>query len=183
MVEVDGVVGVYGSMRDAEEAVRILLEQGVPAQRVSVIGQELRSQTEVHGFVTAEDGTGGWSGGLFGVLSGAALLLVPGVGPLLVLGPLAAGAVAAAQDAAAEGGGLDALLAHFLAERHVPAYAQHVQAGSYLVVSHGPGEPDGAAVMQCSTTPVAEVEHIDDLVPAQLAGPPRTLTDAAAALE
>ncbi|WP_371494400.1 hypothetical protein OG871_04750 [Kitasatospora sp. NBC_00374] len=169
MVEVNGVVGVYGSMRDAEEAVRILLEQGVPADELSVIGQELRSQTEVHGFVCADDGSDSWTGGLFGVLSGTALLLVPEVGPLLVLGPLAAGAVAAAEDAAC-GGGLDTLLGHFLTERHVPGYAQHVQAGSYLVVRHGPGAPDGALVMQYNTTPVAEIERIDDLVPAQLTG-------------
>ncbi len=36
-----------------------------------------------------------WVGGLFGVLTGAALLFVPGVEALVLLGPLAAGAVAA----------------------------------------------------------------------------------------
>lgn len=154
MAEVNATVGVYKSMHYAEEAVRILLAQGVPASELSVIGQDLRSQTQIHGFVTTGDvaksgaTAGAWTGGLFGVLSGTALLLVPGVGPLLVLGPLAAGAVAAAEGAVT-GGGLGALLGHFIAKRHIPKFRGHLEAGSYLVVRHG---PDAARGPRCSRT-------------------------------
>lgn len=161
------VVGVYESMKDAEAAVAALLEQGVSAEQVSIVGQDLHSETQVHGFVTTGDvaktgaKTGAWVGGLFGVLSGAALLFVPGVGALIVLGPLAAGALAAAEGAAA-GGGLGAVLGHFIGKKHVPKYSRHLEAGNYLVMRHQPQASD-AALLQQDTTPVA-VDHHDDLI-------------------
>ncbi|MBV9144182.1 MAG: hypothetical protein JO115_25220 [Pseudonocardiales bacterium] len=168
MSELTGaVVGVYESMKDAEAAVRTLLEQGVPAEQVSIVGQDLHSETEVHGFVTTGDvakmgaKSGAWVGGLFGVLSGAALLFVPGVGALVVLGPLAAGALAAAEGAAA-GGGLGAVLGHFIAKKHVPKYSRHLEAGNYLVLRHQPQASD-VQMLQEDTVPV-DVEHHDDLV-------------------
>ncbi|MFI9272214.1 general stress protein [Kitasatospora sp. NPDC052896] len=168
MGEASAIVGVYKSMHHAEEAVRILLVQGVPAGELSIIGTDLQSQSQVHGFVTTKDvaksgaTAGAWTGGLFGVLSGAALLLVPGVGPLLVLGPLAAGAVGAAEGAVA-GGGLGAVLGHFIAKRHVPKYVRHLEAGSYLVVRHGPQAADSVARF-AEDTHASEVEHHPDLV-------------------
>ena len=163
------VVGVYDSFKDAETAVRTLLEQGVPANQVSIVGQDLHSETQVHGFITTGDvaktgaKTGAWAGGLFGVLSGTALLFIPGVGALVVLGPLAAGAFAAAEGAAA-GGGLGALLGHFIAKKHVPTYSRHLEAGNYLVLRHHPQASD-AEILQHDTTPV-EVTHHEDLVTA-----------------
>lgn len=127
------VVGVYASMKDAEAAVRTLLEHGAPPEQVSIVGRDLPSETHVHGFVTTGEvaktaaKSGAWVGGLFGVLTGAALLFIPGVGALVVLGPLAAGALAAAEGAAA-GGGLGAVLGHFIAQKHVPRYSRHLQA-------------------------------------------------------
>ena len=51
----DAVVGVYESMKDAESAVHTLLEHGVRAGQVSIVGQDLHSETHVHGFVTTGD--------------------------------------------------------------------------------------------------------------------------------
>lgn len=167
------VVGVYDSVKDAEGAVRTLLEQGVPANQVSIMGQDLHSETQVHGFVTTGDvaksgaKAGAWVGGLFGVLTGTALLFVPGVGALVVLGPLAAGAFAAAEGAAA-GGGLGAVLGHFIAKKHVPKYSRHLEAGNYLVLRHQ-GQASDAEMLQYDTTAV-EVEHHEDLVTATGAG-------------
>jgi heat induced stress protein YflT len=161
------VVGVYKSMQDAESAVRTLLEQGVPAGQVSIVGQDLHSETQVHGFVTTGDmaktgaKSGAWVGGLFGVLTGAALLFVPGVGALVVLGPLAAGAVAAAEGAVA-GGGLGAVLGHFIAKKHVPKYSRHLEAGNYLVLRHQP-QPSDTQMLQQETAPL-EVDHHEELV-------------------
>ncbi|MFJ7280821.1 general stress protein [Kitasatospora sp. NPDC098663] len=164
------VIGVYGSMKDAENAVRALLEQGVPAWEVSIVGQDLHSETQVHGFITTGDSAkagakrGAWVGGLFGVLTGAALLFIPGAGALVVLGPLAAGAVAAAEGAAV-GGGLGAVLGHFIAHQHIPKYSRHLEAGHYLVLRHGPQAED-VQLLERATTPVDAVEHHPDLVTA-----------------
>jgi hypothetical protein len=88
-------VGVYQSMKDAEAAVATLLEHRAPAEQVSIAGQDLHSKTCIPGLVTTGDvatrgaQTGAWVGDLFGVLSAATLRFVPGVGALVVLGPLA----------------------------------------------------------------------------------------------
>ena len=76
------VVGVYDVMSKAEEAIRKLDRTGFPIKQVSIVGQNLQSEKEVHGYVTAGDiakggaGTGAWVGGLFGLLIGAAFLWV-----------------------------------------------------------------------------------------------------------
>lgn len=161
------LVGVYDSMKGAEAAVRALLDQGVPSEQVSIVGQDLHSETQVHGFITTGDvaktgaKTGAWVGGLFGVLTGAALLFVPGVGAVVILGPLAAGALAAGEGAAA-GGGLGAVLGHFIAKKHVPKYTQHLEAGNYLVLRHQPQSSDTKTLQQ-DTSPI-EVEHHEDLI-------------------
>jgi len=107
---------------------------------------------------------GAWVGGLFGVLSGAAMLFVPGVGPLVVLGPLVTGVVGAAEGAVA-GGGLGALLGHFVAKRHIPMFSQHLSGGNYLVVRHQP-QPGDADLLGQHTSAVEVAHQPDVLLPA-----------------
>ena len=164
-----GVIGVYRSMSDAETAIRTLIETGFPSDKVSLIGQDLTTETQVHGFVTTGDvakggaKAGAWVGGIFGVLAGAALLVVPGVGPVLVLGPLAAGAVGAAEGATG-GAGLGALMGHFIARRHVPKYSRHVEAGRFLLVVHGSPDEVARAHEILARSGAAEVERHDEVV-------------------
>jgi hypothetical protein len=139
------VAGVYPTMEQAERAVERLRQASFPVDRISIVGQGLESQTRVHGFVTTGDvaksaaGTGAWVGGFFGLLSGAALLFIPGLGPLIVLGPLAAGAVGAAEGATGMGV-LGGILGHFLAKRHIPKLTEEITAGKYLLAVHGTTE-------------------------------------------
>jgi hypothetical protein len=99
----------------------------------------------VHGFVTTGDMAksgakfGAVFGGLFGLLAGVAFLAIPGVGPLVILGPLAAGVVGAAEGAAATGI-VGAILGHFLEKDRIPKYTQLLKAGRYLVLVHGSKE-------------------------------------------
>lgn len=83
------------------------------------------------------------------------------MGALLVLGPLAAGALTAAEGAAT-GGGMGAILGHFIAKKHVPKYSRHLEAGNYLVIRHQPQTSD-AAILQHDTTPL-DVAHHEDLI-------------------
>jgi hypothetical protein len=91
----------------------------------------------------------------------------PPLGALVVLGPLAADALTAAEGAAA-GGGLRAVLGHFIAKKHVPKYSRHFQAGNYLVLRHQPQASDAEKLQQDTTSP--EVEHHEDLLPATATG-------------
>jgi hypothetical protein len=139
------VIAVFPDLDAAHSAVIKLAREGFPVDRVSIIGKDLESEIRVNGFVTTGDvagpsaATGAWVGGLFGVLSGTALLFIPGAGPLVVFGPLVAGAVGAAEGAVL-GGVVGALLGHFVEKKHLPKYEELVRTGNYLVVVHGTEE-------------------------------------------
>jgi uncharacterized membrane protein len=79
-------------------------------------------------------------GGLFGLLVGAAFIWVPGFGPLLVAGPLAAmflGGIEGALAGAAGGGLMGALVGWGVSDKHILKYEEHVKGGKYLVIAHG----------------------------------------------
>jgi hypothetical protein len=139
------VLGVFGSLDQATDAVTRLAEAGFPTERVSVVGQNLQSELKMHGFVTtgevAKQGAkwGAVFGGLFGLLFGAAFLAIPGFGPLIILGPLAAAVVGAAEGAVGTGL-VGAILGAFLSRQHIPKIEQHLRAGRYLVLVHGSAE-------------------------------------------
>jgi hypothetical protein len=149
------VIGVFADLDSAQAAVERLAAAGFPIDHVSVLGKDLQSETRFNGYVTTGDiagpsaATGAWVGGLFGLLAGTALLFVPGAGPLIVLGPLAAASIGAVQGALVAGG-VGAILGHFVAKQHIPKYEQLVKAGSYLVVVHG-AEQDVARAQQVLT--------------------------------
>ena len=82
-------------------------------------------------------------GGLLSLLIGAAFLWVPGFGPLLVVGRLAALLLASAKGAligAATGSFLGALANWGIAEEHILDYEQQVQSGKHLVIAYGTAE-------------------------------------------
>ena len=63
------VIGIYGNMTRAEDAVRALDKGGFPIEQISVVAQDLQSEKQVHGYVTAGDlAKGGAVTGAFMVL-------------------------------------------------------------------------------------------------------------------
>jgi len=146
MAEQQSVVGVYAKMNEAEAAVHALDKGGFPIDQVSIIATNLESEKHVHGYVTACDtskagaATGAWLGGLFGLLAGAAFIWVPGIGPLVVAGPLAAallGGIEGAIGGAALGGLLGGIAGWGISKEHILKYEEVVKGGKYLVIAHG----------------------------------------------
>ncbi len=143
------VVGVFATFAEAEAAIKRLDKADFPIGHVSIIGQNLESEKDIHGYVTAGDvaktgaATGAWVGGLFGLLIGAAFVWVPGFGPLIVAGPFAAamlGGVEGAATGAAGAGLLGALIGWGVSHKHILKYEDHLRGGRYLVVVHGDHE-------------------------------------------
>ncbi len=101
------IVAVYPDHAAAEQAVRRLHAEGFAMCDLSIIGRDFQMSEEPVGFVNASEyakagaGTGAWFGGLFGLMVGAAAVLVPGVGPVVVAGPLAAALMAGLEGAIA----------------------------------------------------------------------------------
>jgi hypothetical protein len=125
----------------------------------------------VHGFVTSCDvakqtaAGGAWVGGLFGVLTGAAFLWVPGAGPLIVAGSLVStllGGVEGAVAGAATAGTLGWLSALGIGKKHIVKYEDHLKAGRYVLVVAGSREDlQKADAILSETNPAALHLHTE----------------------
>lgn len=167
------VIAVYSTMSDAEDAVALLNKGNFPITQVSIVAQDMQSEKEVHGYVTAGDvakgsaGTGAWVGGLFGLLVGAAFIWVPGVGPLLVAGSFSAillGAMEGAVVGAAGSGLLGSLLGWGVSKQHILKYEEHLKGGKYLLMTNGNADEMALAhrILQGSSTD--ELTHHSEAV-------------------
>ena len=143
------VVGIYDTMDAAESAVKALDAAKFPVTQVTIVTKDLSSEKTVHGYVTACDVSkkgareGAWLGGIFGLLVGAALMWIPGVGPVVVAGSLASallGGVEGAVAGSALGGILSGLAAWGISKQHILKYEETVRGGKYLVIAHGSGD-------------------------------------------
>lgn len=126
------VIGVFDSHQQAEKAVSELRNQGFSTEEINVVSKERKRQNNTE-FVDDDitDGalTGGTLGGIGGLMVGAGALAIPGIGPIVAAGP-----IAAALSGAVAGG-----IAGGLIDWGIPAevsrrYEQHVAEGGILAV-------------------------------------------------
>lgn len=85
------VIGYFEDNGKAEEALRECQRKGF--NEISILGNERQNQNESDqgGFGLSKGTlTGGTIGGLAGLALGAGALTIPGIGPILAIGPLAA---------------------------------------------------------------------------------------------
>lgn len=144
------VVAAYKTHADAEDAVRRLQQAGLPMQHISIIGRDFQVREDVQGYYRPSDavaegaGGGAWVGGLFGLLMGFGFFLVPAVGPLFALGPLA-GLIAGALGGAGIGAIIGALTSIGIPEDQALKLQARVQAGEFLVLVQGTPDEIGRA--------------------------------------
>jgi hypothetical protein len=104
------VVAIYKSHEQAESAVKDLEEAGVDMKSLSIAAKDAHTEEHVVGYYTAGDRMKYWGklgaywGGFWGVLFGSAMFAIPGLGPVLVAGPLVALIVAGLENAVVVGG-------------------------------------------------------------------------------
>jgi hypothetical protein len=137
------VVASYRSHFDAETAVHLLSEGGLPINQISIIGRNFETHEDVQGFYRPADaaldgaGQGAWFGGLFGLMLGAfGFFVMPVVGAVMVIGPLA-GLIAGAIGGAGVGALINGLVASGIPREQALVYQDRLQAGEFLVVVHG----------------------------------------------
>jgi hypothetical protein len=140
------IVAVYPDHAAAEEAVRRLHAAGFAMCDLSIIGRDFQTSEEPVGFISAGDyakagaGTGAWFGGLFGLLVGAAFLVLPGVGPVVIAGPLAAALLAGLEGALAGtalGSLAGALVGWGIPRDRALKYETQIKGGKFIVVVRG----------------------------------------------
>src|SRR5580692_12189845 len=106
----DIAVALYDQHGLAENAVKTLQRAGFDMKKISIIGKDYETEEHFIGFLNAGDRAkifgkyGAFWGGLMGVLFGSALLFVPVLGHIVILGPLAAMLFSGLQGAVVVGG-------------------------------------------------------------------------------
>lgn len=146
------VVGVFSKREQAEEAVRALENEGFSEKEISIAAKDDRAERQGgrgrgeqgYGFEVGNmagenvaDGAtwGGAIGGAAGLLASAGALAIPGIGPILAAGPLAAtlsGAVA--------GGVAGGLIDMGIPENEGRRYEQDVKEGKVLCMVQADAE-------------------------------------------
>jgi hypothetical protein len=149
------VIGVFDTVQAAEATIQDLADKGIDRSHISIVANDAagkyRDTKAVGESRAAEDAGkgavgGGVLGGVLGLLVGLGALAIPGIGPVLAAGPLAAaaGTAAAAIGTAAAGAGigaaagglLGALVGAGVPEEHAHVYAESVRRGGTLVSVH-----------------------------------------------
>lgn len=139
------ILAVYRHHSNAEEAVRLLAKNGIPMERISIIGRDFQLREDVQGFYRPSDaakegaGFGAWVGGLFGTLLGFGFFVLPIAGTLIVLGPLA-GLIAGGIGGAGMGALVSALIELGMGQEDALKYQARLQAGEFLVTVTGTQE-------------------------------------------
>ena len=146
MFSTNSVVASFKSHEEAEEAIRELQQDGFDMKKLSIVGKDAHTEEHVVGYYTSGDRMLYWGelgafwGGFWGLLFGSAAFWVPGVGQLLVAGPLVMWIVGALEEAALVGG-VSALGAGLysigIPKNSILQYETDVKNGQLLLVAHG----------------------------------------------
>jgi uncharacterized membrane protein len=169
MSEKNSVVAIFESHNQAEDAVRELQKSGFDMKKLSIVGKDYHTDEHVVGYYNTGDRMMYWGkqgafwGGLWGMLFGSAFFLVPGVGPLVVAGPLVSWIVGALEGAVMMGG-LSALGAALVSigipKNSVLQYEASLKAGKFLLILHGtPQEVERAKDRLDSTQAMETTVH------------------------
>jgi len=146
MSNTNSVVAVFESHDQAENAIRELQKDGFDMKKLSIVGKDYHTEEHVVGYYTTGDRmlywgkVGAFWGGFWGLLLGSAFFWVPGIGQLLVAGPLVMWIVGALEEAAVVGGvsALGAALFSIgIPKNSVMQYETEVKSGKLLLVAHG----------------------------------------------
>ncbi len=132
------VIGTFDSRDQAERAVAGLRKQGFTEDKVSIVTKEQRARAGERGErgptmargndLTGGTLTGGAIGGAAGILAGLGAIAIPGIGPVVAAGP-----IAAALTGAVTGGIVGGLVDLGIPEERGRYYEQKVREGKALV--------------------------------------------------
>jgi len=172
----NSVVAVYHTHADADRAVKELQRGGVDMHKLSIVGKGYHTDEQVVGYYNAGDRMKYWGkvgafwGGFWGLLFGSALFIIPGLGPILVAGPLVAWIVAGLEGAV-EVGALGALGAGLysigIPKDSVVKYETALKTDQFVLIAHGTAaEVAKAKEIIDSTNPVNSTLHTAEAVAA-----------------
>jgi uncharacterized membrane protein len=174
MSTMNSVVAVYETHEQAEAAIKELQEAGVDMQRLSIAGKDTHTDEHVTGYYNAGDRMKYWGklgafwGGFWGLLFGSAMFAIPGIGPILVAGPLVAWIVGALEGAVVFGG-VSAVGAGLVSigipKDSVLKYDVALKTDKFLLLVHGsPDEVEHAKTIIEGTKPSSCAIHAETVL-------------------
>jgi uncharacterized membrane protein len=168
MSQNNSVVAVYPSHTAAEAAIKELQKSGFDLKKLSIVGRDYHTDEHVVGYYNVGDRmkvwgkTGAFWGGVWGLFFGSAFFWVPGLGPLLVAGPLVSWIVGALEGAVVVGG-LSAIGASLyslgIPKDSILQYEIDLKAGKFVLLAHGSVEDAARAKDILTRTEPAKLEH------------------------
>jgi hypothetical protein len=165
----NAVVGTYRTHIEAEIAVKELQKSGFDMKKLSLVGKDYHKEEHVVGYYNTGDRMMVWGkrgafwGGVWSLFFGSALFVIPGVGPLVMFGPLVAMIVAALEGAVVVGG-LSALGAGLyslgIPKDSVITYETALKSDKFLVIAHGSADEVAKAKSILASTATEDLmEH------------------------
>ena len=139
-------LGIFSNHQEAEGAVKELQKSGFDMKKLSVVAKDYHTEENVIGYYNTGERMATWGkyglfwGWIWGVVFGSAFLIIPGVGPLMVGGPLVAWIIGALETAVVFGGvsALGGALASIgIPKDSVLRYETALKADKFLVIAHG----------------------------------------------
>jgi len=147
-------VATYTSHASAEAAIKELQKSGFDMKKLSIVGRNYHTDEHVVGYYNTGDRVKYWGkagafwGGLWGWVFGSAFFFIPGIGPLVIAGPLVSWLVGALEGAVV-GGGLSAIGACMFSQGipkdSILQYETALKNDKFLLIVHGSMEDAGSA--------------------------------------
>jgi len=174
MSKQNSTVAIFSDHTGAEHAVKELQKAGFDIKKLSLVGKDYHSDEHVVGYYNTGDrmrywGTlGAFCGGLWGLLFGSALLFVPGIGPIVVGGPIVSWIIGALQGAAVVGGisAIGAALYSIgIPKDSVLRYETSLKANKFLLVVHGTADEveRASSILQGTDALETTVHKVEEL--------------------
>lgn len=142
----NSAVGIFADHHGAENAIKELQKSGCDMKKLSIIGKDYHSEEQVIGYYNTGDRIASWGkfgllwGWMWGLLFGSAFLFMPGIGPVMIGGPLVAWLIEGLSTAAVVGG--VGALAGALASIGIPndsvlQYESALKADKFILIVNG----------------------------------------------
>ena len=142
----NSIVATYPSHTAAEAAIKELQQSGFDMKKLSIVGRDYHTDEHVVGYYNVGDRMKYWGkigafwGWIWGCFFGSAFFFIPGIGPLLIAGPLVVWIVGALESTVVVGG-LSALGAGLVSmgipKDSILKYETALKTDKFVLVVHG----------------------------------------------
>ena len=171
----NSVVAIFSEHSGADGAIKQLKDAGYDIKKLSIIGRDYHTEQNVVGFYNTGDRMKYWGklgafwGGLWGLLFGAAVLFIPGVGPVVAAGSVVTWIIAALEGAVVVGG-VSALGAGLyslgIPKDSVLKYETAIKSSKFVLVAHGTADEVAKARSILQTSGAEQINVHPGAIPA-----------------